>query len=74
MTQAKLIKEFRRCLTWARQDAGMTQIALARATGLKPSAINHFEMGRRLPSAMNLLRLGRALGKSCDYLLGRSCS
>ena len=49
----------------------MSQTELADKTGLKPSAISHFETGRRLPSFENLKVLCDALDISADYLLGR---
>jgi transcriptional regulator with XRE-family HTH domain len=49
---------------------GWSQTELADRTGLQPSAISHFEDGRRVPSAANLLNLSKALATSCDYLLG----
>jgi transcriptional regulator with XRE-family HTH domain len=37
---------------------------------MQPSAIAHFEAGRRLPSFDNVRALARALRVSGDYLLG----
>ncbi len=54
----------------ARLGLSMTQLELARKTGLKPSAISHFEVGARRPSVANLLRLCVALKCSSDYLIG----
>ena len=42
---------------------------LADKTGLKPSAISHFERGRRLPSLKNLVKLADALGVTLDELV-----
>jgi transcriptional regulator with XRE-family HTH domain len=39
---------------------------------MEPSAISHFETGRRKPSFDNLKRLADALRVSTDYLLGRT--
>lgn len=49
----------------------MSQSDLARISGLQPSAISHFENGRRSPSFDNLRRLADSLCVTIDYLLGR---
>lgn len=54
-----------------REDKGLSQGELATATGLQPSAVSHFEAGRRSPSFDNLAKLADALGVSIDFLLGR---
>ena len=54
----------------SRANNGMTQAELAKAAGLQPAAVSHFETGHRLPSAANLRKLCRALDCSADYLLG----
>ena len=54
-----------------REARGMSQSELARAAGLQPSAIAHFEAGRRKPSFDNVHALSRALCPvSADFLLG----
>lgn len=55
----------------AREDKGLSQAQLAEKTGLQPSAVSHFEGGRRSPSFDNLRSLADALGVSTDHLLGR---
>lgn len=57
---------------YARRVAlGMTQEELGRRTGLKPTAISHFESGRRKPCLKNLLLLCGSLECSPnDLLLG----
>jgi transcriptional regulator with XRE-family HTH domain len=58
-----------RRLRQAREARGMTQAEVARAAHLEPSAVAHFESGRREPSARNLRALCRAVDVSADYLL-----
>lgn len=53
-----------------RDDRKLTQSDLARKAGLQPSAIAHFEAGRRKPSFANIRTLAIALDVSTDYLLG----
>ncbi len=52
-----------------RESKGLNQAMLAEKSGLQPSAISHFELGRRSPSSDNLKRLADALSVTIDYLL-----
>lgn len=63
--------EFGNLLRKAREEKGLSQTELAEKTGLQPSAISHFELGRRSPSFDNLRILADALAVTVDYLLGR---
>jgi len=54
----------------AREGREMSQTELARKVGMQPSAIAHFEGGRRKPSFQNVRILADALGRTSDYLLG----
>lgn len=58
-------------LRHARDKKGLSQSELAEKAGLQPSAVSHFETGRRSPSFDNLKALSEALQVSTDYLLGR---
>jgi transcriptional regulator with XRE-family HTH domain len=55
----------------ARQLRDLSQAELAQKADLQPSAVSHFETGRRAPSFDNLKALSEALNVSTDYLLGR---
>ena len=55
----------------ARETRGLTQSDLAQRAGLEPSAVSHFEAGRRQPSFHNLRKLADALSVTTDYLIGR---
>lgn len=59
-------------LTLARENLKWTQADLAKATGLQPAAISHFECGQRLPSLPNAVKLADALRVSLDWLTGRN--
>jgi transcriptional regulator with XRE-family HTH domain len=59
-------------LRTTRENKGLSQTDLAAKSGLQPSAVSHFETGRRAPSFDNLRRLADALDVSIDYLLGRA--
>jgi len=54
-----------------REEKRMNQTDLAARTGFQPSAISHFESGRRSPSFDNLKKLADALAVTIDFLLGR---
>ena len=55
----------------ARQLRNLSQSDLAEKSDLQPSAVSHFETGRRAPSFDNLKALSEALQVTTDYLLGR---
>src|SRR5580693_7155679 len=54
-----------------RESKGLSQAELGQKAGLQPSAISHFESGRRSPSFDNLRKLADALNVTIDHLLGR---
>ena len=54
-----------------REEKRLSQAELAERTGFQPSAISHFESGRRAPSFDNLKKLADALAVTIDFLLGR---
>jgi transcriptional regulator with XRE-family HTH domain len=58
-----------RRLRAAREDAGLTQRALA-FTGCSAAYISRIEAGARIPSLQLLRELGRRLGVSAEYLAG----
>jgi transcriptional regulator with XRE-family HTH domain len=62
---------FPEILRRTRDDKGLSQSDLAEKAGMQPSAISHFEAGRRSPSFDNLKRLADALNVTIDFLLGR---
>ena len=59
-------------LRTARESRKMSQSDLAEKADLLPSAVSHFETGRRSPSFANLKALSDALRVTTDYLIGRS--
>ena len=62
---------FRQRLKSSREFRELSQTKLAQKSGLQPSAVSHFETGRRAPSFDNLRRLADTLEVTTDYLLGR---
>jgi transcriptional regulator with XRE-family HTH domain len=53
-----------------REDAGLSQSALARRIGVSQSAVSQMEAGDRSPSYGMLLQLSGALGVSMAYVVG----
>lgn len=53
---------------------GLDKESLGKKAKINPTAISHFEAGRRKPSFDNLKRLSEALRVTTDFLLGRSDS
>lgn len=60
-----------RLAAW-RATRNETQEELAELCMLKPTAISHFENGRRLPSMKNLYKICKQTGAPVEYLLGIS--
>ena len=56
-------------LKMARHTAGLSQRALAEATGVSAMAISKYERGLDLPSSGVLIRLAKALGLKVEYFL-----
>lgn len=71
MSQSSASTGFPERLRRVREERGLSQAQLADRTKLQPSAISHFETGRRAPSFDNLRVLADALNVSTDELLGR---
>jgi transcriptional regulator with XRE-family HTH domain len=59
-------------LRTARELRKLSQSELAEKADLQPSAVSHFETGRRSPSFQNLKALSDALKVTTDYLIGRT--
>jgi transcriptional regulator with XRE-family HTH domain len=55
-------------LRTAREDRELTQAGLAESLGLPPSAVSHWEGGRREPSLKNLRRLIDVMDLRSDEL------
>jgi transcriptional regulator with XRE-family HTH domain len=55
-----------------REEAGLTQVELAKATGLQQTWVSHVEAGRRNPSWSNIVRLAAGLGVSVSELAVRA--
>lgn len=54
-----------------RESKTMTQVELARKSGLTAAWISHFENGRRLPSLPSFIRIADALEVTLDSLINK---
>ena len=52
------------------KDSGISQVELAKKTGLSQGIVNNYCTGRREPSLDALFLICKALDESADYLLG----
>lgn len=64
--QQQLGRQLRR----AREQAGLSQTATARALTLSPAAVNQYETGKRGVDALTLERLGRLYGVPLRFFFG----
>ncbi len=62
--------DFASRLRKTRENRELSQSQLAQRAGMQPSAIAHFEAGRRKPSFDNVRALAKALEVTADFLLG----
>jgi transcriptional regulator with XRE-family HTH domain len=62
--------EFGKRLASMREDAGLSQSALARRVGTSQSAISQIESGERNPSFETIRQIADALGVTPAYLVG----
>lgn len=61
MTREQFNKKLPDALKKARTQCKLTQLALAEATGLTATWINHFEKGRRVPDSYAFFKLDNRL-------------
>lgn len=54
----------------ARQKIGLSQVELARRTGVEPQQVSKWECGRRLPNLPTLVALALVLHVQTDFLCG----
>ena len=59
-------------IKYLRENAELTQSALAKSLGLSRSGVNAWEMGISIPSTQYVVELAKLFNVSTDYLLGLS--
>ena len=59
----------KRIRAW-RLELGLTQNEIGKRAGIDPSAIAHYESGRRTPSFESIVRLARAFDVTIDSFFG----
>jgi transcriptional regulator with XRE-family HTH domain len=62
--------QFKELLRKLRNEAGLTQLALAKKSGVPISNLRGYEQGHRLPSWPAVVRLSRGLDVSCEAFEG----
>ena len=65
-------KKFQERIKELRLQNDMSQMELAKATGISQSAIAKWELGKTEPTATASVTLARFFGETTDYLLGAS--
>ena len=55
-----------------RVEKELSQMDLAKATGISAGAIGFWETGKRIPNALAIITLAKYFGVTSDYLLGLS--
>lgn len=53
-----------------RENANLSQAALAKILGVTRSSVNAWEMGLSIPTAQYIVELARVFAVSTDYILG----
>lgn len=53
-----------------RENANLSQAALAKILGVTRSSVNAWEMGLSIPTAQYIVELARVFAVSSDYILG----
>ena len=53
-----------------REEKGLSQMKLAKQTGLSQSSIARWELSQSEPTASDILVLCKFFGESADYILG----
>ena len=64
------MEEFTKRLKELRLEKGLSQIQLAKETGLGKSAIGLWELGQCIPNAVAIITLAKYFNVTTDYLLG----
>ncbi|MCL2556400.1 MAG: helix-turn-helix domain-containing protein [Firmicutes bacterium] len=63
--------EFGKILRELRQEKDLSQVQLAKITGIGKSTISDWELSRKEPTASSLIKLADFFNISIDELLGR---
>lgn len=67
-------KEFKRHFLAARIDAGISQIKLAKLTGISNSTISNYEVGKTFPDEKNLAKLLKHLPSLTAHVKGQKAA
>lgn len=64
------METFSRRLKSLREERGLDQDALAKASGVSKGSIARYEIGMNIPRADSIVAIARVLDCSCDVLMG----
>ena len=64
------MEKFMERLKELRTERNLSQMQLAKETGLSGGAIGFWETGKRVPNALAIITLAKYFGVTTDYLLG----
>ena len=64
------MKKFAERLKELRTEKNLSQMELAKMTGLSAGAIGFWETEKRIPNAMAIIALAKYFNVTTDYLLG----
>lgn len=64
------MEKFSERLKELRLEKNLTQIQLAKETGLSQAGLAHWEANIRIPNALAIITLAKYFGVTTDYLLG----
>ena len=64
------MKKFAERLKELRTEKNLSQMELAKMTGLSAGAIGFWETEKRIPNAMAIITLAKYFNVTTDYLLG----
>ena len=64
------MEKFSKRLKELRTEKNLSQMQLAKATGLSAGAIGFWETEQRIPNALAIITLAKYFGVTTDYLLG----
>lgn len=65
----ELVAHFARVVRSAMNEQQISQLELAKETGIPHRIINNYLIGYRPPTVINVVKISRALGISCDALI-----
>jgi len=57
-------------LKYLREERNLSQMQLAKILGVNQTTVSTWELGKKLPDFMNIIKISKFFGITSDYLLG----